>query len=442
MNRRARILSLLAVLVLVLFAFVPAASAFDGRTGDQVVVGKDEVVNDDLFVGATTVVVDGTINGDLIAAGETVTINGSVTGNVFAAGSSVTVNGKVGHDLVAAGVAVTLGPDARIGYNAYTLGASVDSQPGSQIGGSLVLGGGQGLISGQTTNDLVAGASRLRLEGTVGRNAKISVESSAARYSPAYYGSSTPAIPAIPGGLTFGPAAHVVGSLEYVSPETVAVPSSVAAEVTHTLPPQDQQLSRELAQRQSASNYVFDAARRLVGLLLVGLLIAWLAPRWITGPADKLLSKPLPSVGVGLVGVVAAPVGWLVALAVVVMVAVIFGLLSLGGLTALTLLAGLPVLGIAFVALLIVAMYLCQAIVAYLGGLLILGLVRPERSEGIYLPLLIGLVVLGVLFAIPLVGGWLEFLVVLGGVGAIALVFLQGRPAPQAPAEAPAVGQA
>jgi cytoskeletal protein CcmA (bactofilin family) len=441
MNRRTRILSLLTLLVLALFVLVPAASAFDGRSGDRVVIGKDEVINDDLFVGGTTVVVDGTVNGDLIAGGETVTINGKVTGNVFAAGSSLTVNGSVGHDLVAAGAAVTIGPNARIGHNVYAFGASVESQPGSQVGGSLVFGAGQGLVSGQTTNDLLAGASRVRLEGTVGRNAKITVGSSDSTYSPSYYyGSRTPAMPSVQAGLTFGPEAHVVGALEYVSPETVAVPPSVAAQVTHTLPPQDQQLSRELAQRQSTSSYVFDAVRRLVGLLLVGLLIALVAPRWITGPADKLLSKPLSSLGVGLVGLVAAPLSWLVALGVVVTVAAIFGLLSLGGLTALILLAGLPALGIALVALLFIASYLCQAIIAYLGGRLILRRIRPEWNSRIYRPLLIGLLILGLLIALPVAGGWLQFLVILAGLGAIALVLLQGRPAPQTPAEVPTTG--
>ena len=435
MFRGARILSLLTLFVLALFVLVPVASAYDDRRGDRVVIGKDEVINDDLFVGAITVVVDGTVNGDLVAGGQTVTINGSVTGNVFAAGSAVTVNGSVGQDVVAGGVAVTIGPNARIGYNAYTFGASVESQSGSQIGGSLVVGAGQGLISGQTTNDLAAATSRLRLDGTVGRNAKISVGSSASRSSPGYYVRGAPAMPSVPAGLTFGPEAQVAGALEYVSPETIAVPPSVNTQVTHTLPPQDQQLSRELAQRQSTSNYVFDAARGLVGLLLVGLLIAWLAPRWITGPADMLLSKPLPSLGVGLVGLVAAPISWLLALGVVVTVAVIFGLLSLGGLTALTLLAGLPGLGIAFVAFLFIASYLCEAIVAYLGGRLILRQVRPEWNSRIYGPLLVGLLILGVLFALPVVGGWLQFLVVLAGLGAIGLALLQDRPAPQTPAE-------
>src|SRR5512136_227390 len=149
MNRKTRLATVLTLFALALFIIVPAASAYDGRSGPQVVIGKDEVINDDLFAGGNTVTVDGTINGDLVAAGKTVVVNGKVTGNVIAAGSTVTVNGEVGHDVLAAGAVVTLGPGARVAHTAYTTGGSVESQAGSQIGGSLLIGAGQGLVSGQ-----------------------------------------------------------------------------------------------------------------------------------------------------------------------------------------------------------------------------------------------------------------------------------------------------
>ena len=183
MNRKTRVFTLLTLFVLALLVLVPAAAAYDGRSGENVVIGKDEVINDDLFAGGSTVTVDGTVNGDLIAAGQTVVINGKVTGNVIATGASVTVNGEVGHDVFAAAAAVTVGPGARIGHNAYTAGASVESQADSLIGGSLLIGAGQGLVSGQITNDLLAGAGRLRLEGTVGRDAKLAVDTSDTGFS-------------------------------------------------------------------------------------------------------------------------------------------------------------------------------------------------------------------------------------------------------------------
>ena len=444
MNRKTRILNLLTLFVLALFILVPAASAYDGRGGESVVIGKDEVINDDLFVGGNTVTVDGTVNGDLITAGQTVTINGKVTGNVIAAGSSVTVNGEVGHDVFAAGAAVTIGSDARIGHNAYTAGASVESQGGSLIGGSLFIGAGQGLVSGQITKDLLAGAGRLRLESAVGRNAKIAVDASDTGFSPStMYGPNMPPMPNVQPGLTFGAEAHVAGSLEYVSPaDGRGRQPCILRRSRIPCRPRMNSYRGNWRNEHSTSSYVFDALRRLVALLLVGLLIAWLAPRWITVPAEKLLSRPLPSLGVGLLGLVAAPLGWLVALGVVIVIAVIFGLLSLGGLTGLTLLAGLPALGLAFVAILFMLSYLCQAIVAYLGGRWILSRIRPEWNSKIYAPLLIGLLILGLLFAVPVAGGILQFLTILAGLGAIALAVFQGRQAPQAPAEVPATVQA
>ena len=86
--------------------------------------------------------------------------------------------------------------------------------------------------------------------------------------------------------------------------------------------------------------------------------------------------------------------------------------------------------------------YLCQAIVAYLVGRWILSRIRPEWNSKIYAPLLIGLLILGLLIAVPVAGGLLQFLIVLAGLGAIVLVVFQGRPAPQTPAEVPATVQA
>lgn len=441
MQHKTRLITLLSLFVLALFIVIPTASAYDGRSGETVVVGKDEVINDDLFATGATVTVDGTVNGDLMAAGQTVIINGKVTGNVLVTGSVVTVNGEVGHDVFAAAAAVTIGPNARIGYNAYAGGASVETQVGSRIGGSLYIGAGQGLVSGQIDRDLIAGTGRLRLEGTVGRHARIAVDATNKTPSLAYmYGPNMPPVPVVGPGLTFGEGARVLGSLEYVSSEVVPDARRVSTQVTHRLPPQDEQLSRELARQQRVSSYVFNALRRLIALLLIGLLVAWVAPRWITAPAEQLHARPLPSLGIGLVGLVATPFGWLVALGVVIVVAVVFRLLSLSALTGLTLLAGLPALGLAFFAILFVLGYLCQAIVAYVGGRWLVGRIRPEWNRTLYAPLLIGLFILGLLIAVPVAGGLLQFLVVLAGLGAVVLVLFRRR-TPPAPAAVPATAQ-
>jgi hypothetical protein len=193
----------------------------------------------------------------------------------------------------------------------------------------------------------------------------------------------------------------------------------------------DEEISRELARTNTTSSWIFDQLRRLVALLLIGLLLAWLAPRWITRPAEVVTSRPLPSLGVGFLGLVASPFVFFTALALVIIFAVIFGALSLVNLTGLTVLAGFPLLGLAFVAFIVVISYLCQSILAYLAGHWILNKVRPEWNSSVIWPLLLGLVISALLFAIPIAGGLLQFIVVLVGLGAIILLALQSRQAPQ-----------
>jgi hypothetical protein len=436
----SKLFTLFTLVVLATFIFVPSALAFDGRGGGKVLISEDEVINDDLYLGGTEVIVEGTINGDLMAGGETVIINGKVTGDLFVFGTSVTINGEVGDDVFVGAGAVTLGPSAKIADDVFSAGASVETRAGSQIGGSLLLGAGQGLVKGAVSENLRSGTGNLRLEGTIGGDAAIAVGSSQNGWSPTYFsGPNNPPMPSVPAGLTFGPDAKVEGAIEYTSQEVVDISSAIAASVTHKLPPMDQELSREITRRTASTSFFFDLMRRIVALLFIGLLVAWLAPHWITRTAEMVQSRPLPSLGIGFIGVVAAPIVFFTALGAIILLAIIFGLLSLGGLTGLTLLTGFPLLGLAFVAFLFTISYLCQAVVAYLAGRWILNKVRPEWNGKILWPLLTGLVLFALLFAIPIAGGFLQFLVVLAGLGAIISLTLQRPPA--APALAPVTAE-
>ena len=109
-----KISTILGALFVLLFALVPAAAAFQERSGETVIIGEDEVIDDDLYGGATTFIVDGTIKGDLIVGGQTIIINGTVEGDVFAAGQSITINGTVGDDVRIAGAALIIDEEAVI----------------------------------------------------------------------------------------------------------------------------------------------------------------------------------------------------------------------------------------------------------------------------------------------------------------------------------------
>ncbi|OGO29575.1 MAG: hypothetical protein A2Z16_07060 [Chloroflexi bacterium RBG_16_54_18] len=434
MKSTTKLFTLFSLLILASLVFVPAAQAFDGRSDDRIVIGKDEVINDDLYLAGNDIIIDGTVNGDLMAAGNTVVVNGSVTGDLWAAGSSVTVNGQVGDDLFAAGAAVTLGPDARIADDVFSAAASVETQPGSTIGGQLMIGAFQGLVAGDVMEDLRVGSNRLRLEGTVGGDAWVAVNAADQDYTPMpmWLGPDAPPMPSVPAGLTFGDEASIAGKLTYTSPAQVAIPSSVASQVEHLLPPADEQVAREVRSENSLGSWFLDSLRRLIALLVIGLLLARFLPTWILKPAEVLRERPWPSLGAGFLTLVIVPFALLVALGVVLIAAVVVGLLTLGGLVGAILGLGLSGLAFATVLFTLLLGYLPQLIVAYLVGRWILQWARAASAERIYWPLVLGVFILAVLFAIPFLGGLVEFIVLLFGLGAVALTVLRRSPQPEA----------
>ena len=69
--------ALLVVVLSTVFAAVPVLAA-DFRGGETVTVATGEVIDDDLYIAGTNIVIDGTVNGDIFGVGTTITINGGV----------------------------------------------------------------------------------------------------------------------------------------------------------------------------------------------------------------------------------------------------------------------------------------------------------------------------------------------------------------------------
>ena len=98
-----KIFAVFSLLALFTMTITSSALAFDGRGGETVTIGADEIVEDDVYVGATNFTLEGTIKGDLFVSGETIVINGTVEGDLFAMGQSIVINGTVTDDVRIAG---------------------------------------------------------------------------------------------------------------------------------------------------------------------------------------------------------------------------------------------------------------------------------------------------------------------------------------------------
>ncbi len=436
-----RPLILLALVALLTFSFATPAQAFDSRGGETVVIGADEVIEDDLYLFANYITIDGTVKGDVITFGNSITVNGIIEGDLIAAGNDVTVNGEVKDDLRFAAYALKLGPKAVIGDDVVAAGFSLDAAQGSSVGGALILAAYQALLNGQVSEraDLALGA--LEMNGVIDGDTQLAIDQSENDgFSPTYMmGSNLPVVPSVKPGLNFGPEARINGKLDYTSTRQYSIPADVVSgAVTQTEPPispEDAPRYRPLEETNPVLYGVFEALRFLAALLVIGLLVALLAPAWIRRPAEMIRQRPLPSLGWGLLTFFGTFFVLGLLAAVIIALAIMFGALTLGNLAGLSVILG----GSAFFALLIafglVTGYLSYLVVSYLGGRWILQRINPALTEKPYWALLLGIVILVMLTAIPILGSLIKIAVVLLGLGAIVILLWERfRPTPAAAA--------
>ncbi|MGB5516695.1 MAG: hypothetical protein WBP36_19445, partial [Thermoanaerobaculia bacterium] len=71
-------IGLLAVCLSVSLLLSSPAGAAEFKTGKEVTIEKDEVIEDDLYMTGETMTVKGTVKGDVVASGKMVRIEGVV----------------------------------------------------------------------------------------------------------------------------------------------------------------------------------------------------------------------------------------------------------------------------------------------------------------------------------------------------------------------------
>lgn len=438
-TKKWTILGILSSLVLLLaLFFVPSAFAGETRSGGTIEIKQGEVVADDLYVFADTLLVNGVVQGDLLSFASRVVVGptGVIEGDLISAGRSIEINGKVKDDARVAGAAILLGYTAQVGDDLMAAGFSLETADGSQVGGSLTFAGYQALLAGDVAGDLTFSGNSLNLQGSVGGDAEVEAGGGEVNMpiNPFTFIPNMPSVPTVPSGLTFGPEASIGGSLAYEAPKEAEIPEgAVEGEVdfTQIVVPVATPAAGEApggtvvqtAQRQTAAvtQWVKTFLSRLVSLLIVGLLLAWLYPRVLSGSVAALKSKPWASLGGGFLTSV---VFWLgMPLLSFILLGIIFlvGLVSLGGLAGVAFMIALLIvlaLGLAF---LLSGSFFSKLIISQWLGRLILAGFKSPAAEHRFWPWLLGLVIYVLLWSIPFVGWMINFVAVLFGLGAFIL---------------------
>jgi len=385
--------------------------------GDQTVtVAADEVVTDDLYASGETVRIEGTVRGDLVAVGREIVIDGIVEGDVLAAGQSVTISGTVGDDVRIAGQVLHIGPAARLGDDLVAAGFSLETEPGSGVGGTARFFGYQALLAGEVGEGLGGSMGALELAGTVQGDVDVEVGPRGEGAPPMVW--PTPvSIPSVAPGLAVADSARVGGALRYQSPTEGAI--GPAAKVDGGV--EFEEKTAEGEAEPSLLEQIARGARRFVSLLLVGALLLWLAPAWLGSLVEAVRAKPLPSLLWGIVFLAVAAVAVLAIALVTALGAMILGVATLGGLVAAVIGGGILTELALVIGVLVTAVYLPTVVVGLAGGGLVFGRGGALTGGKRFAALALGVLVLLLLMAIPYLGKLVGILVLLLGLGSLWL---------------------
>lgn len=374
-------------------ALVPdLALAADARGGNAAVIGPNETIDDDLYVGGGTVTIHGTIRGDLVVSGGTVTVSGPVQGDVIAFGGTTTIQGPVGRNVRAAGGTITV--SNTVARDVVVAGGNFILGPEAKVGRDLLAITGSAVVDGTITRNLQASSGDLILNGPVGGNVR-------------FEGST----------LTLGDRAAIGGDLTNASDNAVAPPTGVVKGQVVRQPRAAPAPS--LGPLDLAAGIAFGWVRGVIGLSLLGLVLVLLFPTFSRRTRATLERSPLASFVVGLVTMIVVPVVAVLIFAL----GLLIGGWWLGFVTLATYGILLPV-GMVVAALFVGSWIFARA-----------------RNPDIHLAwaLVLGVVVLLLAGLVPVVGGIAVLLALLFGIGALLLAGYQAYREPTIALKAVAV---
>jgi hypothetical protein len=371
-QRRLNVAGLILALVLTLAPATVLAAEAHG--GNDIIVGPNEVVNDDLYVGAGTANIRGIIQGDLVITGGQVTVSGPVRGDVIAAAGTTTIQGPVGRNVRAVGGTVTVSNS--VAQDVVVAGGNVILAPQAKVGRDVLAGAGTMVIDGAVVRNVTAGGGDLTLAGPIGGD--VTFDGTTLRLTDRT---------SIGGKLTYtsnnevvGPVTGVRGGIQRIAPTgPTRRPTFVGGLI----------------------DGVIGWARAVVGVFVLGLIPLLLFPRFSHQTIATGRESPLATFAVGLGTFVLAPLGALLIF--------VLGLI-VGGWW----------IGILALMLFGIAVAVGLSVAAFEVGAWLLELGDRSKTQPVWM-LLLGAVVLTLLALVPVVGGLACFLLLLFGIGALTL---------------------
>lgn len=417
--------------LLLILGNVQIAFAHDVLQGDQCTVAADERITGNVFVLCRELIVSGTIDGNLYGGGFNVVIDGTVTGSIYLLSGETRIEGVVGGDVHFAGGVLTLEPSAELSDpRADVISVSMSTEISvPRVPGSVTSASYQLLLNTPIDREVSFWGSALTVGGMVDGDVTATVgdpDSSGVNELRTLFGFLPFEVTLVNPGLRVTDAGMINGQLRYEGPAegefavTLPHPPVFTAVVA-----QPDLISPEKSLLENLRDYLAQAIREVVALVLIGIVALLVMPRTLQAPIYSLRVRPLSSLGVGLLTlIISISIFFIV---IPVLGAVLILLLLLFGLGDLALLAGAIILVLDlggagvfyFVAIFVSRVIVCIALGRFLVRVLFGD--RPERYMT-FVSLLIGTALLALVTSLPYVGFLVNALAAFFGLGAILML--------------------
>ena len=365
------IISLIFVLSVTLAPAITSAATFRG--GDQVSLGGNERVADNLYMAGGTVTSAGPVAGDLLVAGGTLIVSGAVGADLAAAGGNVSILAPIAGDARIAGGTVvvenSIGGDLVVGGGQITVG-------GPGVRGDTAIGGGTISINAPLAKNLTVRGGSVYIDAPIAGNVTIDATT-----------------------LTLGSGAVITGDLTYKATKELTQEDGAVVRGQVHFEPKVQAAPTPAPVSADAvfGFFAFAFIGKFLALLVCALVIGLGLRRYSNDLVARATSRPLVELGRGLIAVAAIPV--ISVLLLVTLVGIPFGVLGLLG----------------FVVLLIFSWILAPIVI----GAWVYGYFSKQPYEVSWKTILLGALIYTLFGLVPVVGGLLHALVCLLVLGAV-----------------------
>ena len=384
------------------FSLTFTALGSETRSGVLVEVNEGESISGDLIVACKTLKMKGKVEDDLLAGGVHLTIGNVVGRDLVVGGYNLKVQGYVGDDVRLAGANVEI--DGIIDGDLVAFGGNVSIL--GDVAGDVITGGGRIRIYGNIQGSLDARCGDMVIDGTIGQNvmltaSKLTLSPTAVLMGNLTYTSNRSA--------EIGEGARIAGEVKKEAGSSITMMFWKLTSVVAGYLPEQPESWKEWKRQLPAWFRSLIRVSSFVSLLIAGMIILSTYERHATMVADRIISFPLKSLGLGLIFLICVPIG-----ALILCVSIV----------------GLPI-GLIALAAYLVFSYISRVYVALAIGREILDRITNQDVRIVW-PMIFGLFIITALSLIPYHVGWVIRLVCIPfGLGGMLMTGKRVRVAPR-----------